>query len=58
MKKSKKCPNCNSKEVIPIIYGMPGMDLAKKEINGKVKLGGCLVVEGNLNWHCKNCGYE
>ena len=58
MKKLKKCPKCKSQEVIPIIYGLPGLDLAEKESNGEVKLGGCLVIEGNPEWHCKNCGYE
>lgn len=58
MKKSKKCPKCNSQKIVPIIYGMPCFELAEKENNGEVKLGGCVGLEGNPKWHCKNCEYE
>ncbi len=28
--KEKNCPKCNSDKVVPIIYDMPGLDLAEK----------------------------
>ena len=52
--KTKKCPICHkSDQVIPIIYGMPGKALQKKYEKGKVKLGGCIIMEDNPQWFCK-----
>ena len=55
-KSSKKCPNCSSAEfVVPIRYGMPGVEMQQKHYEGKIKLGGCSVREDAPNWHCKEC---
>ena len=55
-KSSKKCPNCSSaKSVVPIRYGMPGVEMQQKHYEGKIKLGGCSVTEDAPNWHCKEC---
>ena len=52
----KKCPNCSSaKSVVPIRYGMPGVEMMQKHHEGKIKLGGCSVREDAPNWHCKEC---
>ena len=40
---NKKCPECSSKDVIPIMYGMPGPEMQKKYYEGKIKLGGCSI---------------
>ena len=40
----KKCPNCSSAEfVVPIRYGMPGVEMQQKHYEGKIKLGGCMI---------------
>ena len=55
----KKCPKCgSSKGVIRIVYGLPGSDLLKKELEGKILLGGCCIVDDNPDWHCKECTHE
>ena len=52
----KKCPNCSSAEfVVPIRYGMPGVEMQQKHHEGKIKLGGCMVEIDAPNWHCKEC---
>ncbi len=51
---SKKCPvDGISKNVIPILYGLPGRKLMRKMEKGKVKLGGCEVTGCEPNWFCK-----
>ena len=52
----KKCPKCSSAEfVVPIRYGMPGVEMQQKHYEGKIKLGGCMVAMDNPDWHCKKC---
>ena len=52
----KKCSNCSSsKSVVPIRYGMPGVEMMQKYHEGKIKLGGCDMDEENPNWYCKKC---
>lgn len=54
----KKCPRCGSKNSIRIIYGMPEIKLAEMEATGKIKLGGCCIVDGNPEYFCRDCEYE
>ena len=55
----KKCPKCgSSKGVIRIVYGLPGSELLKKELEGKILLGGSCIVDDNPDWHCKECTHE
>ena len=52
----KKCPNCSSAEfVVPIRYGMPGVEMMQKHHEGKIKLGGCSITEDAPKWYCKEC---
>ena len=44
----KQCPECNSKDVIPIMYGMPDPEMQKKYDQGKIKLGGCSIDIDNM----------
>ena len=57
MKKREKpvCPKCKSKNVIPIMYGLPTGEVAREEKEGKIKLGGCCVGENDPQWYCKEC---
>lgn len=41
----KKCVTCGSLDVAKIIYGYPTADALKKQEEGKIKLGGCVVSE-------------
>lgn len=60
----KKCPKCNSKNIIPIIYGEPTYESYLRSKKGEVMLGGCCVVidendKSIMNeYYCKNCGNE
>ena len=55
----KKCPKCSSsKSVIRIVYGMPGVDLRQEELEGKIMLGGCCIIDDAPDLHCKECKHE
>jgi len=54
-KPKKVCPNCNSKNVIPIMYGLPSYEAFLDSQKGKFMLGGCIIDEDSPNWHCKDC---
>lgn len=54
----KKCPKCGSKNSVKIVYGMPSYELFQEAEAGKVKLGGCVIIEGNPEYFCKDCEYE
>lgn len=50
---SNKCPiDGLSKNVVPIVYGLPSKKTIKKMENGKVKLGSCEVTGCEPNWYC------
>ncbi len=53
-----ECPRCRSRDVLPIVYGLPGFELALEEQQGKVVLGGCCVAADGTDprWACRACG--
>ena len=53
-----KCPNCKSKNVVPIMYGYPGLGAVQDSDEGKVHLGGCIVDIDNPKWHCNDCEHD
>ena len=57
--KNRSCPKCSSaKDVVPIEYGYPGVDLWEDEQSGRVRLGGCMIMDDSPEWYCKACRYE
>lgn len=57
MKKPTKCPNCGSKNLAKILYGLIAVDeeLEEKIDNGKIKLGGCCVTNYDPKFECNDC---
>lgn len=57
----RKCPKCNSKNVIPIIYGMPSYEGFLKAERKEIFLGGCCIPIDNNGrviggeYYCKDC---
>ncbi len=45
------CPQCGSKSVLRIIFG-----LSPRDIPGETFYGGCVIRKEN--WHCAKCGHE
>jgi len=56
--KIRMCPKCKSKKVVPIVYGLPSMELFEEANREEVALGGCTVMDGQPEWHCKACDHE
>ena len=49
------CPSCESKNVVPIAYGLPGDEMREDAIKGKIHLGGCVIEEDASDFHCNDC---
>ena len=56
LKKCFICPNCGSKEYIPIVYGKgPSREVAEKMKKGEILFGGCCVNKRRCCKNCKTC---
>ncbi len=52
-----ECPRCHAVAGIPIVYGMPRFELMEAAEQGRVELGGCMVMENQPNARCRSCGH-
>ncbi len=52
------CPECKSKSIAPIVYGLPGPKLMEESRRGDVVLGGCVVTDDDPIQACRDCGYR
>ena len=52
---TSKCPKCDSRNIVPIMFGYPGPGPVEDSVKGKVHLGGCIVDIDNPKWHCNDC---
>ena len=57
-KYTKKCPDCGSIDVLPILYGFPGEKMREDAFEGKILLGGCVITENHPDRHCNSCEYD
>lgn len=44
--------------VVPIMYGLPGPELARDAEKGLMVLGGCCVSEGDPTRACLDCDHR
>lgn len=50
------CPNCKKGvNVVKIVYGLPGNELAERAKRGEVVIGGCMISDSNPLYACKEC---
>ena len=52
------CPKCDSRDIVPILYGMPGIEMRDQEILGEIYLGGCAIQIDAPDRHCKQCEHQ
>jgi predicted RNA-binding Zn-ribbon protein involved in translation (DUF1610 family) len=57
-RKPAKCPNCGSRNVLGIRYGMASMEMAEEAQAGKFVLGGCCITPSDPYWECTACGTQ
>jgi hypothetical protein len=53
-----KCPKCNKKEAVQILYGYPSPETLQAWHNKELELGGCIVDREMFNRKCINCNYQ
>ncbi len=51
------CPQCGSQRVVPIVYGYPAPETARRAEAGEIRLGGCCITDHDPTWHCEDCDY-
>jgi hypothetical protein len=52
-----ECPGCQSKQVKPILYGLPGEELLERYVKGEVRLGGCCIQPNLPTRACEKCEF-
>lgn len=58
MTKKQVCPRCGSKDVLPIEYGYPDIELAEDYHQSKIVLGGCCVTDNDPTRECRKCKHQ
>ena len=52
------CPQCNSDDVIDILYGYPSEKTLQSWFKKEIELGGCIIRGENPHHKCKKCGNQ
>jgi hypothetical protein len=55
LRKGSTCPTCKKAKLVPLIFGLPGMDLMEREARREVVLGGCVSSEFPPELECLGC---
>ena len=55
LRKGSTCPSCTKAKLVPIVYGLPGLELRRDSENGHVALGGCVVTGNDPELECLGC---
>jgi DNA-directed RNA polymerase subunit RPC12/RpoP len=58
MTQAALCPACGSRDVVPVIHGMPDDEAEAAARRGEVVLGGCMIWPEKPIWHCRACERE
>lgn len=53
----RRCPRCGALAVVPIVYGMPSLELFEMAKRGEVLLGGCSLWPGQPERGCVECNW-
>jgi hypothetical protein len=55
-----ECPACRSRRIARISYGLHEHteELRQALRDGRVILGGCVILDGAPTWHCNECGLD
>jgi len=58
LRKGSTCPTCKKAKLVPLIFGLPGMDLVAQEGRGEIVLGGCVSGEYPPELQCLGCSAQ
>jgi isocitrate lyase len=58
--KNKKytCPQCDSEDVVDIVYGYPSEQTLQSWFKKEIELGGCIIQDENPRHKCKKCEHQ
>jgi hypothetical protein len=48
---AEPCPFCGA-DGVPVVYGLPTHDAIVAAEDGKIRLGGCVVMDSDVKWQC------
>jgi hypothetical protein len=60
-RKPRTCLECGSRRVAVILWGTPDfsdLELWRKEREGRIVFGGCIVMGDEPRWECVDCGQQ
>jgi hypothetical protein len=55
LRKGSTCPIWTQGTLVPLVYGLPGMELRRDSEMGLVSLGGCVVRGNDPELECLGC---
>lgn len=55
---NKICPKCGSKNIVKIVYGLPGYELLEETDKDKVRIDRCSIKKNSPEFLCNDCAYE
>ena len=58
LRKGSTCPTCKKAKLVPLIFGLPGMDLVEQEARHEIVLGGCVSGECPPELQCLGCSAQ
>jgi hypothetical protein len=56
--KAPTCPECQTDDTVPIVYGMPSPEVFEAAERGELAIGGCAVEPDNPHWFCRACEHR
>ena len=56
-RRTRRCLECGA-DAVPIVYGLPGVELMEASDRGEVALGGCIIMDDQPTWQCLHCGHS
>jgi hypothetical protein len=56
----ESCPACGSRQLVPVVHGLPSPELEERARRQEVVLAGCELFgdERDARWRCLNCGFS
>ncbi len=57
-KRLRRCPECGSHHVVPIVHGIPTPTLQEAIDEGRAIAADREEWEGMTEWYCKDCGCD
>jgi hypothetical protein len=54
----RRCPRCQARGLVRIVYGMPAGEIVEQARLGRVAIGGCTIFADDPELECVECGVQ